>query len=173
MVAVSLHRLSPTLQALKIPEGSKVYVLAKEMMVLATSEPSDGVMAAHLADFRSGCAGVSRCRGPEAEQGRCFPDAGRQQVPRSRLRVIQRAFVRGLAACNGHPAVHVCWRHRCEYASACCSSSPALPCLAAVDGRPVCKVLFARPLSRLASSCTWSSGSNSTTSATIQRCWPN
>lgn len=51
MVAVSLHRLSTTLQALEIPEGSKVFVLAGDDSVLATSEPSDGIMAAHLADF--------------------------------------------------------------------------------------------------------------------------
>jgi adenylate cyclase len=51
MVAVSLGRLSKTLQALSIPRGSKVYLLAKDDMVLATSDPSDGAMAAHLADF--------------------------------------------------------------------------------------------------------------------------
>lgn len=51
MVAVSLGRLSKTLQALSIPKGSKVYLLAKDDMVLATSDPSDAAMAAHLADF--------------------------------------------------------------------------------------------------------------------------
>lgn len=51
MVAVSLGRLSTTLQALSIPKGSKVYLLARDDMVLATSDPSDVAMAAHLADF--------------------------------------------------------------------------------------------------------------------------
>jgi class 3 adenylate cyclase len=51
MVAVSLHRLSATLGMLKIPKGSKVFVVAKDNMVLATSDPSDGVVAAHLKDF--------------------------------------------------------------------------------------------------------------------------
>jgi adenylate cyclase len=53
MVAVSLGRLSQTLKALSIPKGSKVYLLAKNDMVLATSDPSDNAMAAHLADFPS------------------------------------------------------------------------------------------------------------------------
>lgn len=53
MVAVSLGRLSQTLKALSIPKGSKVYLLAKDDMVLATSDPSDNAMAAHLADFPS------------------------------------------------------------------------------------------------------------------------
>jgi len=53
MVAVSLHRLSATLGALNIPKGSKVFVLANDNMVLATSDPSDGVVAAHLKDFPS------------------------------------------------------------------------------------------------------------------------
>jgi class 3 adenylate cyclase len=51
MVAVSLSRLSRTLQALSTPKDSKVYVLAGDDMVLATSDPSDRAMAAHLADF--------------------------------------------------------------------------------------------------------------------------
>lgn len=51
MVAVSLGRLSQTLKALSIPKGSKVYLLADDDMVLATSDPSDNAMAAHLADF--------------------------------------------------------------------------------------------------------------------------
>ena len=51
MVAVSLSRLSTTLKTLSIPKGSKVYLLAKDDMVLATSDPSDSAMAAHLADF--------------------------------------------------------------------------------------------------------------------------
>lgn len=51
MVAVSLGRLSATLKALSIPKGSKVYLLAGGDMVLATSHPSDRAMAAHLADF--------------------------------------------------------------------------------------------------------------------------
>ena len=50
MVAVSLHRLSMTLQSLNIPKGSKVFVLGKEDIVLATSKSTDNVMA-HLADY--------------------------------------------------------------------------------------------------------------------------
>lgn len=53
MVAVSLSRLSKTLQALSTPKDSKVYLLAQDDMVLATSDPSDKAMAAHLADFPS------------------------------------------------------------------------------------------------------------------------
>uniref|UniRef100_UPI0005B3442B PDC sensor domain-containing protein n=1 Tax=Rhizobium fredii TaxID=380 RepID=UPI0005B3442B len=51
MVAVSLRRLSQALQALNSPAGSKAFVLDEQGRVLATSQPSDGVMAAHFSDF--------------------------------------------------------------------------------------------------------------------------
>jgi class 3 adenylate cyclase len=51
MVAVSLNRLSATLQGLNLPKDSKVFVQASDSTVLATSQPSDGITAAHLADF--------------------------------------------------------------------------------------------------------------------------
>ncbi|WEX90653.1 adenylate/guanylate cyclase domain-containing protein [Sinorhizobium garamanticum] len=51
MVAVSLRRLSEALQALNIPALSKAFVLDERGRVLATSQPSDGVMAAHFSDF--------------------------------------------------------------------------------------------------------------------------
>ncbi|WEX74086.1 adenylate/guanylate cyclase domain-containing protein [Sinorhizobium numidicum] len=51
MVAVSLRRLSQALQALNVPARSKAFVLDENGRVLATSEPSDGVMAAHFSDF--------------------------------------------------------------------------------------------------------------------------
>lgn len=70
MVAVSLGRLSKTLQALSIPKGSKVYLLDKDDMVLATSDPSDAAMAAHLADFPAAdglSAAVRAARGSHPE----------------------------------------------------------------------------------------------------------
>ncbi|MBP2233946.1 class 3 adenylate cyclase/HAMP domain-containing protein [Sinorhizobium kostiense] len=51
MVAVSLRRLSEALQALNIPASSKAFVLDERGRVLATSQPSDGVMAADFVDF--------------------------------------------------------------------------------------------------------------------------
>ncbi|WP_027998747.1 adenylate/guanylate cyclase domain-containing protein [Sinorhizobium arboris] len=51
MVAVSLRRLSETLQALELPPLGKAFVLDERGQVLATSQPSDGVMAAHFSDF--------------------------------------------------------------------------------------------------------------------------
>ncbi len=51
MVAVSLRRLSEALQALELPAQGKVFVLDSCGRVLATSQPSDGVMAAHFSDF--------------------------------------------------------------------------------------------------------------------------
>ena len=53
MVAVSLRRLSKTLEALDITEGSKAFVIGGNGLVLATSSPADGIMAARLADFPS------------------------------------------------------------------------------------------------------------------------
>lgn len=51
MVAVSLRRLSQALAALDMPAGSKAFVLGRDDIVLATSSPDDGVMAAHLGDY--------------------------------------------------------------------------------------------------------------------------
>lgn len=51
MVAVSLKRLSLALGALGLAEGSKALVLGRDNLVLATSDPDDGVMAAHLRDY--------------------------------------------------------------------------------------------------------------------------
>ncbi|TCN21247.1 adenylate/guanylate cyclase domain-containing protein [Sinorhizobium americanum] len=51
MVAVSLRRLSQALQTVNMPVGSKAFVLDEHGRVLATSQPSDGVMAAHFSDF--------------------------------------------------------------------------------------------------------------------------
>ncbi|MDK1491152.1 adenylate/guanylate cyclase domain-containing protein [Sinorhizobium sp. 7-81] len=51
MVAVSLRRLSEALQALELPALSKAFVLDESGRVLATSQPADGVMAAHFSDF--------------------------------------------------------------------------------------------------------------------------
>jgi len=51
MVAVSLRRLSEALQALELPALGKAFVLDERGRVLATSQPSDGVMAAHFSDF--------------------------------------------------------------------------------------------------------------------------
>ncbi|PDT37529.1 MULTISPECIES: adenylate/guanylate cyclase domain-containing protein [Sinorhizobium] len=51
MVAVSLRRLSQALKAVNMPVGSKAFVLDEHGRVLANSQPSDGVMAAHFSDF--------------------------------------------------------------------------------------------------------------------------
>ncbi|MEQ1953995.1 adenylate/guanylate cyclase domain-containing protein [Mesorhizobium sp. CN2-181] len=51
MVAVSLRRLSQTLQGLDMAEGSKAFVLGQDGMVLATSSPDDGIMASRLSDY--------------------------------------------------------------------------------------------------------------------------
>ncbi|AFL50928.1 adenylate cyclase [Sinorhizobium fredii] len=51
MVAVSLRRLSEALQAQELPVLGKAFVLDERGRVLATSQPSDGVMAAHFSDF--------------------------------------------------------------------------------------------------------------------------
>ncbi|WP_237232100.1 cache domain-containing protein [Sinorhizobium meliloti] len=51
MAAVSLRRLSEALQALELPALGKAFVLDSRGRVLATSQPSDGVMAAHFSDF--------------------------------------------------------------------------------------------------------------------------
>jgi adenylate cyclase len=51
MVAVSLRRLSKTLAALDMTEGSKAFVIGGNGLVLATSSPGDGIMAARLADY--------------------------------------------------------------------------------------------------------------------------
>ncbi|MCA1443900.1 adenylate/guanylate cyclase domain-containing protein [Ensifer sp. IC4062] len=59
MVAVSLRRLSEALQALELPALSKAFVLDESGRVLATSQPSDGVMAAHFSDFPASDAQAS------------------------------------------------------------------------------------------------------------------
>ncbi|MGE0283037.1 MAG: adenylate/guanylate cyclase domain-containing protein [Rhizobiaceae bacterium] len=51
MVAVSLSRLSRTLQALEMPEGTKAFVVGAGGRVLATSDPGATGSAARLADF--------------------------------------------------------------------------------------------------------------------------
>ncbi|MGK9204398.1 adenylate/guanylate cyclase domain-containing protein [Sinorhizobium meliloti] len=51
MVAVSLRRLSEALQGIELPVLGKAFVLDERGQVLATSQPSDGVMAAHFSDF--------------------------------------------------------------------------------------------------------------------------
>jgi len=54
MVAVTLTRLSQALERQDIVKGSKAFVLDRDGLVLATSEPADGAMAAHLSDFPPG-----------------------------------------------------------------------------------------------------------------------
>ncbi|WP_018098218.1 adenylate/guanylate cyclase domain-containing protein [Sinorhizobium meliloti] len=51
MAAVSLRRLSEALQALELPALGKAFVLDSGGRVLATSQPLEGVMAAHFSDF--------------------------------------------------------------------------------------------------------------------------
>ncbi|MFI0844397.1 adenylate/guanylate cyclase domain-containing protein [Mesorhizobium sp. IMUNJ 23232] len=68
MVAVSLRRLSQTLEGLDMAEGSKAFVLGEHGMVLATSSPDDGIMAARLADYPRSDALAAAVAKADAEQ---------------------------------------------------------------------------------------------------------
>jgi adenylate cyclase len=149
MVAVSLHRLSATLGALKIPNGSKVFVLAKDNMVLATSDPSDGVVAAHLKDFPSSdtlaAAVASAAIGERAESARTLVDSkslGPVFISSSKLpfedwrlvTAIPRATFAGDIDANTERVIFIII---------------GIAALAAVTAILFARILFARPLSRL------------------------
>jgi class 3 adenylate cyclase len=149
MVAVSLHRLSATLGALKIPKGSKVFVLAKDNMVLATSDPSDGVVAAHLKDFPSSdalAAAVASAKISEnVESARTLVDdksLGAVFISSSKLpfedwrlvTAIPRATFAGDIDANTERVIFII---------------VGIAALAAVTAILFARILFARPLSRL------------------------
>ncbi len=150
MVAVSLHRLSATLGALKIPKGSKVFVLAKDNMVLATSDPTDGVVAAHLLDFPPSDAlaaavaaadtgsktdgartlVASKALGPVFVSSSTLPFEGWRLVT-----AIPRATFAGDIDANTERVIFII---------------VGIAVLAAVTAILFARILFARPLSRLA-----------------------
>lgn len=150
MVAVSLNRLSAALAALNIPKGSKVFVLAKGNMVLATSDPSDGVVAAHLADFPPSdalaAAVASTETGDKADSVRTLVDSkvlGPVFVSSSKLpfedwrlvTAVPRATFAGDIDANTKRVIFII---------------AGLAGLAAITAIVFARIMFARPLSRLA-----------------------
>ncbi|MBX4908968.1 MULTISPECIES: adenylate/guanylate cyclase domain-containing protein [Rhizobium] len=150
MVAVSLHRLSAILGGLKMPEGSKAFVLTRDNAVLATSEPSDGMIAAHLKDFAASdalAAAVAMAASPEKPDGSrtlvaskalgpIFVSSGKLPFEDWRLvTAIPRAtFARDIDA-NTERLIFIIG---------------GIAVLAAVTAILFARILFARPLSRLA-----------------------
>ncbi|MDL2406798.1 adenylate/guanylate cyclase domain-containing protein [Rhizobium calliandrae] len=150
MVAVSLHRLSATLGALKMPKGSKAFVLARDDVVLATSEPSDAFAAAHLKDFPSTDAlaaavasaavrdrvGSFRTLIKTKALGPVFVSSGRLPFEDWRLvTAIPRATFAGDIDANTSRVIFIIG---------------AIALLAAVTAILFARILFAWPLSRLA-----------------------
>ncbi|PDS61974.1 adenylate/guanylate cyclase domain-containing protein [Rhizobium anhuiense] len=150
MVAVSLQRLSTTLQALNVAKGSKVFLLAKNNMVLATSEPSDEIMAAHLADFpasdtlaatvaaaaKQNDSGVFRALLDNETLGPVFVSSTRLPFEDWRLvTAIPRSTFAGDIDSNTRRVLFIV---------------TAIVMLAAIAAILFARVLFARPLSRLA-----------------------
>ncbi|WP_348629012.1 adenylate/guanylate cyclase domain-containing protein [Rhizobium sp. TAL182] len=150
MVAVSLHRLSAILGGLKMPDGSKAFVLARDNAVLATSEPSDGMVAARLKDFAASdalAAAVALAASPEKPDGSrtlvaskalgpIFVSSGKLPFEDWRLvTAIPRAtFARDIDA-NTERLIFIIG---------------GIAVLAAVTAILFARILFARPLSRLA-----------------------
>lgn len=150
MVAVSLRRLSRALQALNIPANSKAFVLDERGRVLATSQPADGVMAAHFSDFPASdaVAGAAaeavaangddafRVVAPSAALGPVFVSSSR--LPFENWRLItatpRSTFASGIDENNRGIAVVVL----------------AIAALAAATAVILANFLFARPLTRLA-----------------------
>ncbi|TCU21201.1 class 3 adenylate cyclase [Rhizobium azibense] len=150
MVAVSLRQLSLTLQDLNIPSESKVYVLAKDDIVLATSEPSDGVMAAHLADF------------PKADALSSAVASARRANSRSVFRTLQQTDALGPIFVSSSALPFEDWRlltaiPRSTFAGDIDENTKrvlviiaGIALLAAVTAIVFARLLFARPLARLA-----------------------
>lgn len=150
MVAVSLHRLSATLGGLKIPAGSKAFVLARDDAVLATSEPSDGVVAAHLKDFAAS----------DALAAAVALAASREKAEGFRTLVASKALGPVFVSSGKLPFED--WRlvtaiPRATFADDIDASTKRLifiiggiATLAAVTAVLFARILFARPLSRLA-----------------------
>ncbi|PDT15440.1 adenylate/guanylate cyclase domain-containing protein [Rhizobium sp. J15] len=150
MVAVSLNRLSATLSALKVPKGSKAFLLARDDMVLATSEPSDGVVAAHLKDFppsdalAAAVATAATRNGGDSSRtlvdskslGPVFVSSGKLPFEDWRLvTAIPRATFAGDIDANTERVIFIIG---------------AIALLAAVTAILFARTLFTRPLSRLA-----------------------
>ncbi|MEY9783772.1 adenylate/guanylate cyclase domain-containing protein [Sinorhizobium fredii] len=150
MVAVSLRRLSQALQALNSPAGSKAFVLDEQGRVLATSQPSDGVMAAHFSDFpasdavaAAASAAVTTIRSdvfrvvtPSAALGPVFVSSSRLPFENWRLVTAtpRSTFASGIDENIRRIAVVVL----------------AIAALAAATAVLFANLLFARPLARLA-----------------------
>jgi adenylate cyclase len=150
MVAVSLRRLSLTLQELNIPSESKVYVLAKDDVVLATSELSDGVMAARLADF------------PKADVLSAAVASARRSNPQSVFRTLQQSEALGPVFVSSSALPFEDWRlltaiPRSTFAGDIDENAKrvlfivaGIALLAAVTAIIFARLLFARPIARLA-----------------------
>ncbi|WP_183726104.1 adenylate/guanylate cyclase domain-containing protein [Rhizobium sp. BK275] len=150
MVAVSLHRLSAILRGLKMPEGSKAFVLARDDAVLATSEPSDGMVAAHLKDFAAS----------DALAVAVALAASREKAEGFRTLVASKALGPVFVSSGKLPFED--WRlvtaiPRATFAGDIDASTKRLifiiggiATLAAVTAVLFARILFARPLSRLA-----------------------
>ncbi|MCK3780232.1 adenylate/guanylate cyclase domain-containing protein [Ensifer sesbaniae] len=150
MVAVSLGRLSQALEALNIPVGSKAFVLDARGRVLATSQPSDGVMAAHFSDFPASDTvaaaaaeavalnggGAFRVVTQSAALGRVFVSSSRLPFENWRLVTAtpRSTFAGGIDENIRRIAIVVL----------------ALAALAAMTAVLCANFLFARPLARLA-----------------------
>ncbi|OHV72748.1 adenylate/guanylate cyclase domain-containing protein [Ensifer sp. LCM 4579] len=150
MAAVSLRRLSEALQALDIPAESKAFVLDERGRVLATSQPSDGVMAAHFSDFpasdaiaRAAAEAVAansgdafRVLAPSAALGPVFISSSRLPFENWRLIIAtpRSTFAGGIDKNIRRIAIVVL----------------AIAVLAALTAVVVANFLFARPLARLA-----------------------
>ncbi len=150
MVAVSLRRLSRALQALNIPALSKAFVLDERGRVLATSQPADGVMAAHFSDFPAADAVAAaaaeavatnsgdafRVVAPSAALGPVFVSSSR--LPFENWRLItatpRSTFASGIDENIRRIAIVVL----------------AIAALAAATAVIFANLLFARPLARLA-----------------------
>ncbi|HXV29932.1 MAG TPA: cache domain-containing protein, partial [Sinorhizobium sp.] len=150
MVAVSLRRLSRALQALNIPPKSKAFVLDERGRVLATSQPADGVMAAHFSDFPASDAVAAaaaeavaanggdtfRVVAPSAALGPVFVSSSR--LPFENWRLItatpRSTFASGIDENIRRIAIVVL----------------AIAALAAATAVIFANLLFARPLARLA-----------------------
>lgn len=150
MVAVSLRQLSLTLQDLNIPSESKVYVLGRDDVVLATSGPSDGVMAAHLADF------------PKTDTLSAAVASARKANPRGAFRTLQQSDAIGPVFISSNALPFEDWRlltaiPRSTFAGDIDENTKrvlfiiaGIALLAAVTAIVFARLLFARPLARLA-----------------------
>ncbi|WP_426232404.1 adenylate/guanylate cyclase domain-containing protein [Pararhizobium sp. DWP3-4] len=150
MVAVSLQRLSATLRSLMIPKDSKIFMLTRGSMVLATSGALDGVMIGDLNNFpTSDTLAASVVSAQTQEKNDSFrtligsKDLGPVFVSSNKLpfedwrlvAAIPRATLAGDNDANSQRVIFVVL---------------GIAILAAVMAIAFARILFARPLSRLA-----------------------